>query len=184
MTLRWHVLCVEPRRETAVEALLAERSFETLLPLERWRDETLHWLIPGYLFVLFDLADERWKHIPSIRYVGGILPLGREPVAVGETEMDRIRALCPNNVFDPWPRRGRANPYQADDVIRIVNHPLAGQLGTVRWTKAKSMEVLTTCFDRVIGVEIRPDQAEFAPPETQFRDNRLAGTGTLAFTGR
>src|SRR4051812_14478312 len=94
----WFALLTNPKHEHVAERGLRLQGFEAYLPVHnvkrRWSDrmKIVHTvLFPGYVFCRFAARDKlRALTSPAVR---GMVTVGRDPVAVDESEIDAIRAV-------------------------------------------------------------------------------------------
>lgn len=152
---KWFVLVVKPRHEKAADQILANKGFETFLPLylrrhhygSRKREYELP-LFPGYLFCRFDSqARLPVLNTPSVIQVAGA---GRTPLPVDETEVESLRIVAAS--------RFALTPHPYLDVghkVRIDAGPLAGIEGIVIKLKNSLRLVLSiTMLQRSVAVEL------------------------------
>lgn len=96
---RWYVVQTQPNREERAVVHLQRQGFITYLPrYQRMRrharraQAVVRPLFPRYLFVMLDLARDRWRSIYSTFGVSGLLSAGEAPLAVPTGLIDEIRA--------------------------------------------------------------------------------------------
>lgn len=154
----WFALGVTPRHEKTVTRMLADKGYETLLPVYqklhqypgRARSFELP-LFPGYTFCRFDPA----ARLPILITPGVMLVVGagRTPVPVGDTEIDSIRrameAGVPMTPVPYWTEGSRG---------RIASGPLAGVEGIVTDARRPVRLVLSvSLLQRSVLLEIDSD---------------------------
>src|SRR5579863_8768541 len=108
-SLAWFGIRVRSRSEVRSYDELQLRGFEALLPLRtvrrRWSDRTKTCespIFPGYVFSRFDPRER--VRILSVPGVAQILGAGSNPIAIGEREIQSVRALVESRVaLVPWP---------------------------------------------------------------------------------
>ena len=98
MTTRWYVVHTQPHGEGKADINIRRQGFVTYLP--RYQKQRRHArrteivarpLFPGYLFVAFDLARDRWRSIHSTFGVSHLVLAGDEPLPVPDGVVERIR---------------------------------------------------------------------------------------------
>jgi transcription termination/antitermination protein NusG len=150
----WFALVVRPRHEKAAEQILANKGFQTFLPLygrchrygTRLREYRVP-LFPGYLFCRFDpQAQLALLTTPSVVQVVGA---GRIPLPVDETEVESLR-IAVASPFTLAP-----HPYvQVGRTVRVTDGPLAGAEGIIATLKDSTRLVLSiTMLQRSVTVE-------------------------------
>lgn len=100
-------------------------------------------VFPGYLFVEFDVTDERWRMIASRRGVRCILgsdPL--RPTALPDGTLDQLRAKFRAGEFKLKPLPGVAK----GDRVVFEAGPFAGFGGVVTQSKGERIRVLMDIF--------------------------------------
>jgi len=153
--LPWFALHVRMRHEAGVSAYLRGMGYEDFLPLgksrTRWSDrmkETETPLFPGYLFCRFDLQNR----LPILQTPGVIQVVGhgRQPIPVGETEIEAIQALVASGIpTQPWPY------LEVGDKVRIESGPLRGRAGILVEFKGRHRLILSVALlQRSVAVEI------------------------------
>lgn len=106
MTLAWYVAETHPCYEHTAAEHLARRAFPVVYPrfvsrrpLRGRVVEDQRPLFPGYIFVEFDLADERWKGVKDARGVRRLFG-GEQPLALPVAEAARLLSLCRGGPMD------------------------------------------------------------------------------------
>lgn len=97
--MRWYACHTRSRHEKKVDRVLAERGFETFLPLARqmrqWKDRKKaveFVMFPGYTFVRFAPADV--ARVLSAAGVVDVVRSGGVPVGVPDEEIANVRRLA------------------------------------------------------------------------------------------
>lgn len=151
----WYALVVKSRHEKVAEHILANKGFDTFLPLysrehrygSRRREYRLP-LFPGYLFCRF--RPERLMPILNTPAVVQIVGVGKTPAAIDEKEMDSLRIAADSAATlspHPWPAPGAA--------VKVISGPLNGVEGTVVEMKEFFRIVLSiTMLQRSVAVEV------------------------------
>lgn len=133
-SLRWYVAETHPRKEQMAIEHLARQGFVTFFPrfpkhqVRRQRSETvLSAAFPGYVFVAFDIASERWGAINSTRGVKrlvGSTPSKPQPVPV--QAMKLLESRCRDDVIVNF-----LNELAPGDLVEIYKGPLAKRIAKI-----------------------------------------------------
>jgi transcription antitermination factor NusG len=150
----WFALQVRCRHEKRVDSLLANRGYESLLPLSKAlshsqsRRQPREALFPGYLFCRFNA--KRRLGILTTPGVIGIVGIGKIPVPLYESEIDAIQRIAASDLsVQPWP------PLQLGVRVRIERGPLAGIEGVVvRFKDHYKLVVAIVLLQRSIAVDV------------------------------
>lgn len=166
----WYAVTVHPKHEQLAERALRAHGFDTYVPVHRarrqWSDrvKTLDTvLFPGYVFARFDRRLDKLRVMTSAS-VRGIVCVGRDPVAVDDSELSAVRALIasgkPIDVC-PYLRVGQH--------VRITEGPFTSVRGKIlragdNWRVVVSIEALGCS----VSVEVDADQVtpEKKPPQS------------------
>lgn len=168
----WYALQVRCRHEKTVDHVLAEKGYETFLPLyrsrRRWCDRTKSVelpLFPCYVFCRYDAN----RSLPVLNTPGVFCAVGfgRGPLPVDESEIEAIRLVAEARLaYEPW------QFIRVGDRVRIDDGCLRGVEGFLIGTKGAHRLVLSiTLLQRSCAVEI--DGALVSPLAPQQR--QLAG---------
>jgi transcription antitermination factor NusG len=154
---QWFALAVRPRHEKQVSRFLANKEYETFVPLHkkrhRYGPRTKEFelpLFPGYVFSRFDLQQSlRILVTPGVLQ---ILGSGRTPTPVAEEEIAALQAVM-NSGCDLQPY-----PFVQGDKVKITEGPLAGIEGTVvRFKDPLRLVLSITLLKRSVLVETDSD---------------------------
>ena len=154
----WHALYIKTRFEKAVAEHIRAKGYEEFLPLyrrlNRWSDrmkEVEFPLFPGYIFCKFDPA--RRLPIITIPGVNGVVSLGKNLVAVDESELDAVRAVLRSRQYcEPCPF------LNVGEWVRVEAGPLAGLEGFITMLKNKHRLIISVnLLQRSVAVEIDVD---------------------------
>jgi transcription termination/antitermination protein NusG len=163
-SLPWFALLTQPKHEHTAERGLRQQGFETYLPAHnvkrRWSDRVkiVHTvLFPGYVFCRLASRDKlRALTSPAIR---SIVSVGRDPVAVAESEIDAIRAVIASG------RPVDLCPYlRVGEQVRITEGPFTSVRGVIvrtqsNWRVVVSVEALGCSVSvEVDAGDILPDR--------------------------
>lgn len=153
----WYAVYTHSRHEAKVEKVLKQKRLEVFLPRvsspSQRRDRKLFLqlpLFPGYLFVRSFLAVSEYHEILKAPGVVRLLGNG-SPHPVPEETIDSVRAVVDSGQpFYPWPY------LQTGSLVRVLDGPLAGTIGTVlgRKEKKRRLIVAVELFQRAVAVEL------------------------------
>ena len=151
----WFALSVKSRFEKSVANFLANRGYESFLPLykarRQWSDrikETEVPLFPGYLFCRFDIHNRLpILMIPGVQHVVGGAQL---PTPIDDSEMNALRTVIHAGLSrQPWPF------LQIGDRVKIERGSLAGVEGILLQMKGRHRLVLSvSLLQRSVAVDI------------------------------
>lgn len=107
----WYVVTTKPSKEAIAILNLKLQNFEVFFPKVRMSANraspapaALKPLFPGYVFVSFCLAHNRWQAINGTFGVGRLLCAhGSTPAPIASSIMDDLLAHCPENTWQPEP---------------------------------------------------------------------------------
>ncbi|MGH1376912.1 MAG: transcription termination/antitermination protein NusG [Alphaproteobacteria bacterium] len=175
MAKRWYVLHVYSGFENKVAESIKEKALkqgledcveEILVPMEEvvevkrgQRVSTERKFYPGYVLAKLDLNDNLWHLIKDTPKVSGFLGAsGTRPVAVSETEAQRILKQVQEGVDSPRP----SVVYDIGEEVKVIEGPFASFNGVVEEVdeeKAK-LKVSVSIFGRSTPVELEYSQVE------------------------
>jgi transcription antitermination factor NusG len=164
---KWFALRVRPRHEKVLSSTLHEKGYEVFLPLyrasHRWSDrlkEVELPLFPGYLFCRFALY-ERYPiiSVPGVLHIVGI---GRQPVAIRDSELESVQRLVNSGrQLLPWPCM-----YAGQEIV-IERGPFKGVEGILLSVKnVPRLVVSVTLLQRAVSVEL---DSHWVRPSRQSR---------------
>ena len=157
----WYAVYTRPSHEKRVDLHLSTQKIEHFLPLyrvvRRWKNRcTKHIelpLFPGYVFVKFALSER--VHVLNIPSVVSIVSLGRNPIPVGDSEIEALRAGLHLRRVEPHPYLG------VGQRVRICKGALTGMEGVIVRKKNSFRIVLTLeLIMKSIAVEVDGDEIE------------------------
>lgn len=163
-SVAWYALCVRPRYEKLANTMLANKGYETLLPLykcrrrrpNRYREIQLP-MFPGYLFCQFD-PNVRLPILttPGVLHVVGS---GRAPIPIDPAEMDAVRHLAQSQLL------AEPHPYlEVGQKVYIQEGPLVGTEGILLVKKnSHRLIVSVALLRRAVAVEIDRNWARPEP---------------------
>ena len=154
----WYALRVRSNYEKTAVAHLRARGYSPLLPLcvfrRTWFDrpkEITAPLFPGYVFCRFAIQ----KRLPIVTTPGivNIVGIGKEPLAIDESEMDAVLSICNSTLpAQPWPF------LRCGQTVVIERGALQGVEGIlVDDRKGFRLIVSITLLQRSVAVEIDRD---------------------------
>ena len=178
----WFALSVKSRFEKSVANFLANRGYESFLPLykarRQWSDrikETEVPLFPGYLFCRFDIHNRLpILMIPGVQHVVGGAQL---PAPIDDNEMSALRTVIHAGLSrQPWPF------LQIGDRVKIERGSLAGVEGILLQIKGRHRLVLSvSLLQRSVAVDIdsawvsRAHRSAFVDHSSTSRVTSFAG---------
>lgn len=96
---QWYVVHTQPHNEGRAEFNLRRQGFTTYIPRyqrerrhARRKDIVVRPLFPRYLFIVLDLARDRWRSVQSTFGVTSLVAVGEQPMALPAKVVDEIRA--------------------------------------------------------------------------------------------
>jgi transcription antitermination factor NusG len=176
--LYWYAIQIQSRLGNVASATLRGKGYEEFYPLyrtrRRWSDRIKQLelpLFPGYLFCRFDVND-RLMPILTTPGVIGIIGAGKTPVAVGDEEIETIRAILRSELAaQPWPF------LRVGSRVYIEGGPLAGLEGIITVAdKIHRLIVSVGLLQRSVAVEI---DREWARPIAEGRGLRAVSLPEL-----
>lgn len=158
----WYAVQTQPRAELKAAEHLARQGFPSYLPryLKRRRharrvDTVIAPLFPRYLFVMIDMATQRWRSIQSTIGVSHIVSNGDDPARVPTGIVDELRLREDARGFIQFDARQR---YAAGDKVRIVDGAFAECVGLFdRMTDDERVAVLLELLGRKVRVLVDRD---------------------------
>src|SRR4029077_7459650 len=125
----WHVLYTRHQHEKTVRRILANKGFDTFLPLRRsasrWKDRTKmvdRPLFPCYVFVRG--VEREWLNVLKTPGVQMLVPGSNGAAVVPDEEIDAIRRLTEGGgIVEPHPF------LKSGDRVRVKLGPFAGVEG-------------------------------------------------------
>lgn len=152
----WYALQVRPRYEALVAQSLANKGYESFLPLflsrHRWSDRVVEVrmpVFPGYLFCRLDFGGRLMPVITTPGFVR-VVGFGSWPCPVEDDEIERVEQIVRSGLDSrPWPVP------QAGQRVRLEDGPLAGLEGTLVSTRSGHRLVVTvSLLQRAVAVEV------------------------------
>lgn len=151
----WYALRTKPRHEKMAALMLANKGYESLLPLYRSRRprpgrtrEVEMPVFPGYLFCQFDAT----VRMPILTTPGvvQVVGFGPTPHPIAEAEIAALQRLVNSPLqAEPWPY------VQAGQTVYVREGPLQGVEGILLAIKNGHRLVLSvTLLQRAVAVEI------------------------------
>ncbi len=151
----WYALTVRPRHEKSTARNLHAKGLEDFSPVyrarRRWCDRVKELeveLFPGYVFCRFSYRER--MAVLNTPGVTSIVGFGREPAAVGEEEIEAVRAIVASGLpAQPW------QYLRAGQRVRIEEGCLRGVVGIVlRERDLCRVLVSIELLQRSVAVEI------------------------------
>lgn len=168
----WYAIQVKPRFERAVGRLLAEKGYETFVPLcrsrRRWSDRVKALevpMFPNYVFcrILPTATGPIVTTLGVVRIVGA----GSAPIPVDDGEVDALQRITAANLnTEPW------RHLTVGQRVQVESGPLAGVTGVLcRIGNGDRLIVSVTLLCRAVAVEFHraalvaaPAMSSVAPP--------------------
>lgn len=132
---RWYACYTRARHEKQVSRVLAERGFETFLPLmprvSHWKDrkKIVEWpLFPSYVFGRFSPTDMPW--VLSTPGVATLVKSNGRPAAIADDELDNVRRLV--RALSTGMKEPEHRPFLArGEWVEVIDGPFHGLRGIV-----------------------------------------------------
>jgi transcription antitermination factor NusG len=153
--MNWYAIAVKPQAERSVEAVLAQKSYETFFPViqreRRWSDRIKRTevpLFPGYVFCRFD--GERRLPVMTTPGVREIVGFGRRAAPVDDAELEALRLVIASG--------GRVESCEyltRGDQVEVTGGPMQGLRGLLLEVKGGCRVVLSVeLLQRSVSVEM------------------------------
>lgn len=161
MNSRWYVAETRPQCERLAEWHLKSLGYPTLLPKisrrRTFRNAVLVDacpLFPGYMFVAFDRAVQRWRGLNSVKGVKRIL--GNDPENPMPLSKRLAAELLDRFAVGPLDIPAAVAAIEIGAQITITDGPLVGKHGECVWSDAQRCRLLISLLGRqhVVGVPI------------------------------
>ena len=177
----WYALYTRHQHEKSVANVLANKGFETFLPLytssSRWKDRTKILslaLFPGYVFLKGGIENRRLL-ILTTPGVHSLVSTAGEPAVIPVIEIEAIRRVVESGA------RVDAHPFlNCGDRARIKCGPLTGIEGIlVRKKSAWRLVLSVEMLGKSAALEVDAFQVERVsskPPTEYRRDNTTTGS--------
>lgn len=108
-------------------------------------------LFPGYVFVEFDVGDDRWMLIPSCRGVRKVLGSGPlRPTALPDGALGDLSRRFEAGEFKAKPEFGEG------DRLNLIEGPFVGRVGVCKLSRGARVEVLLRLFGQDISLVLKP----------------------------
>jgi transcription termination/antitermination protein NusG len=165
---RWYIVhaysnfekkVAEEIKRTALQKGLMDLFLEVLVPTENvvevrrgQKINAEHKFFPGYVLVKMHLTDEAYHLIKNTPKVTGFLGQGNKPMAVSQTEVDRIVNQVKEGVERPKP----AITFEIGEQVKVNDGPFASFSGVVEEVDSERsrLKVAVSIFGRPTPVEL------------------------------
>lgn len=162
---RWYVAATAPQKEIFAVRNLRQQNFRTFFPqVKRGRvsrnktTQFLQPLFPGYIFVYFDSAMDRWQAINStygVRKLVGARDC--HPNAVPGQVMDKLLACCPSEIWDC-----KGSGLRPGQSVELISGPFAGVPATFdEFLPKDRVRILLNWLNRDISVIITANNISY-----------------------
>lgn len=167
MAERWYVVQTIPRMEKWAVDNLIENGFQTYWPRymvkikNRPKAEKYRSVFSSYVFAKFDSILDPWRSICSTRGVRRILGASEEdavPLPCGFVEM--MLTDNPSGVIEA--PENNAIVFKTGDQIKIVDGPLAGHVGVMKYSERGRIALLLSLLGRENIVYLAADRVTYA----------------------
>jgi transcription termination/antitermination protein NusG len=165
---RWYIVhaysnfekkVAEEIKRTALQKGLMDLFLEVLVPTENVMEvrrgqkiNAEHKFFPGYVLVKMHLTDEAYHLIKNTPKVTGFLGQGNKPMAVSQSEIDRIVNQVKEGVERPKP----AITFEIGEQVKVNDGPFASFSGVVEEVDSERsrLKVAVSIFGRPTPVEL------------------------------
>ena len=164
--MNWYAIAVKPQAERTVEAILAEKNYETFFPVvkreRQWSDRVKQIdvpLLPGYVFCRFD-GEQRLPIMttPGVREIVGF---GRRAAPIDDGELVALR-----RVIESGAHVEACEFLTRGDRVEVVGGAMQGLCGILLEIKGSCRVVLSVeLLQRSVAVEM--DRASIRRMETK-----------------
>jgi transcriptional antiterminator RfaH len=159
---RWYVVQTQPHAESKAAAHLARQGFDTYLPriLKRRRharrvDTVAAPLFPRYMFVIVDVAAQRWRAIQSTIGVSRLVCNGERPAPISAQVIDELRRREDDRGFVKLEQRPR---FASGDKVRVLDGVFSTCLGLFEgMTDGERVTILLDLLGRKVRVVLDGD---------------------------
>lgn len=166
---RWYACYTRARHEKKAERQLAERGFDTWLPLltqtRQWSDRTKRVefpVFPSYVFARFPIA--RIHDILTVPGVSTVVRINGRLAAIPDEELESVRRVVA--ALDDTGGELETVPYIAEgQAVRVVQGPFQGVTGvTVERRGRRRMLVGLSAIRQGLEVDVPVDSLEPVEP--------------------
>ncbi len=149
--MQWYVARTSYARETEVADRVSKRGFPVYVPSMVSRKGLAGPLIPTYVFVAFDIADEYWASINQERGVVKLLPMHLPfPSPIPMAFIDECQSREARGEFDLSTKPRLMLKYKPGDDVRIAHGALAGRQGKFVEQKGDRAQLLMKLFSSML----------------------------------
>lgn len=165
----WYALYTRSRYEKVVDRLLAEKGFETFLPLtvkrspvsfRRFREAEIP-LFPGYTFARFCASHEDLHEVRATTGVASIVGSRAGPILVPDAEIESVKTLLAQKVS--W---SLSSTFALGQRVIVTGGPLQGVQGEIVRRKNRQLFVVKIqLIRRMLEVAVSPLDLEVVRTE-------------------
>jgi transcriptional antiterminator RfaH len=164
---RWYVVQTQVNAEAKASNNLLRQGYEVYLPryLKRRRharkvDFTAKPLFPRYIFVVIDMATQRWRSIQSTFGVSRLVCNGDDPAPMAEGVLRSLKAREDSNGFIRMDRRPQ---FSQGERVRVLSGPFSDNLGLFEGMGDRDrVAILLDLLGRKVRVSIDADMVTAA----------------------
>jgi transcription antitermination factor NusG len=171
MAYGWYAATVYPFKDLIAEADLRRRGLQPFNPKVRTarivRGRRLiveQPYIPGYIFINFDIENERWKQINSARGVQRLICSTPEmPSRIRPDAMKVILDRCVDGVVDQSELDAALAKFvPVGSTVKVTKGPFEGREGKVVWSHNDRVKVLLSIFQRPTEARLRTTEVSIS----------------------
>lgn len=165
MSRSWFLVQTKAGHELLAEAHLRRQNYETFLPRScrtirhaRRVQVVTQAHFPGYIFVGFDMARDRWRNINHTRGVIRLVTGNDRPLRVPCGVVEMLQARC-----DAKGLIDLMDGLKVGDEVRVIRGPLADRMGLIdRLIGEDRVRVLISMLSAEAAVEVDRTACEAA----------------------
>ncbi|MBI5186378.1 MAG: UpxY family transcription antiterminator [Nitrospinae bacterium] len=166
MDEKWYAVKTRSRHEKVATDMLRRKSFTVFFPeISSWSKRKdrkkliMRPLFPGYIFIHFELDNDRWLDIRKTRGVVDLVKFRDEPEPVPDEQILSVKTVVESGVI--FTNRPYLNLKKGDKVV-VAKGPLQGALGIYLSSDEKKGKLVVSVdlLNRSLEVEIEQTDVE------------------------